>query len=101
MWIWGNRGGYDRTAIPAVTMQARRSRPMSIAACADTRSGRWWRLSGWCMMATWLLAFATMVAAFRSAWYWYRSSQIYAVPDWVEVGREEPSDPLQLQLGWM
>jgi hypothetical protein len=53
------------------------------------------------MMATWLFAFATMVAAFRSAWYWYKSSQIYAVPDWVEVGREEPTDPLQAQLGWM
>ena len=30
-----------------------------------------------------------------------KSSQIYAVPDWVEVGREEPKDPLQVQLGWM
>jgi hypothetical protein len=28
-------------------------------------------------------------------------SQISAVPDWVEVGREEPTDPLQVQLGWM
>jgi hypothetical protein len=52
-------------------------------------------------MATWLFAFATTFAAFRSALYWYKSSQIYAVPDWVEVGREEPSDPLQVQLGWM
>lgn len=52
-------------------------------------------------MATWLLAIATMVSALRSAWYWYRSSQISAVPDWVEVGREEPKDPLQFQLGWM
>ena len=33
------------------------------------------------MMATWLLAFA----AFRSAWYWLKSSQIFAVPDWVEA----------------
>jgi hypothetical protein len=53
------------------------------------------------MMATWLFAFATTFAAFRSAWYWYMSSQISAVPDWVEVGREEPTDPLQVQLGWM
>ena len=52
-------------------------------------------------MVTWLFAFATTFAAFRSAWYWYRSSQIYAVPDWVEVGRAEPTDPLQVQLGWM
>jgi hypothetical protein len=50
---------------------------------------------------TWLLALATTCAALRSAWYWYKSSQIYAVPDWVEVGREEPKDPLQVQLGWM
>ena len=41
------------------------------------------------------------ISAFRSAWYWYKSSQISAVPDWVEVGREEPTDPLQVQLGWM
>ena len=52
-------------------------------------------------MATWLLAMATTFAAFRSAWNWYKSSQISAVPDWVEVGREEPTDPLQVQLGWM
>jgi hypothetical protein len=54
-----------------------------------------------CIMLTWLLAFATIFSAFRSAWYWYKSSQVYAVPDWVEVGREEPKDPLQVQLGWM
>jgi hypothetical protein len=53
------------------------------------------------MMATWLLALATTFAAFRGAWYWYKSSRIYAVPDWVEVGREEPTDKLQFQLGWM
>jgi hypothetical protein len=53
------------------------------------------------MMATWLFAFATTFAAFRSSWYWYKSSQIHAVPDWVEVGREEPSDPLQVQFVWM
>ena len=52
-------------------------------------------------MATWLLAIATTFAAFRSAWYLFKSSQISAVPDWVEVGREEPTDPLQFQLGWM
>jgi hypothetical protein len=52
-------------------------------------------------MATWLLALATTFAALRSAWYWYKSSQIIAVPDWVEVGREQPADPLQVQLGWM
>ena len=50
---------------------------------------------------TWLLALVTIVSAFRSAWYWYKSSQVYAVPDWVEVGREKPKDPLQVQLGWM
>jgi hypothetical protein len=50
---------------------------------------------------TWLLALATTISALRAAWYWYKSSQIYAVPDWVEVGREEPTDPLQVQLGWM
>ena len=52
-------------------------------------------------MATWLLALATMFTAFRSAWYWYKSSQVSAVPDWVEIGREQPTDPLQVQLGWM
>ena len=50
---------------------------------------------------TWLLALATTCAALRSARDRYKSSQIYAVPDWVEVGREEPKDPLQVQLGWM
>ena len=30
-----------------------------------------------------------------------KSSQISAVPYWVEVGREEPTDPLQVQIGWM
>jgi hypothetical protein len=53
------------------------------------------------IIMTWLLAFVTTFAALRSAWYWYKSSQIYAVPDWVEVGRDEPKDPLQVQLGWM
>jgi hypothetical protein len=52
-------------------------------------------------MATWLLALATIFAALRSAWCWCKSSQISAVPDWVEVGREQPTDPLQVQLGWM
>ncbi len=52
-------------------------------------------------MLTWPLAFATIFLALRSAWYWYKSSQVYAVPDWVEVGREEPNYPLQVQLGWM
>ena len=51
-------------------------------------------------MVTWLFAFATTFSAFRSAWYWYRSSQISAVPDWVEVGREAPTDPLQVSA-WM
>ena len=50
---------------------------------------------------TWLLAFVTIFAALRSAWYWYKSSQIYPVPYWVEVGQDEPKDPLQFQLGWM
>jgi hypothetical protein len=50
---------------------------------------------------TWLLALATTFSALRAAWFWYKSSQIYAVPYWVEVGREEPADPLQVQLGWM
>jgi len=49
----------------------------------------------------WLFALATVAAALRSAWYWYKASQVSAVPDWVEVGREEPADPMQLQLGWM
>ena len=53
------------------------------------------------MTVTWLLALTTTFAAFRSAWYWYKSSQIAAVPYWVEVGREEPTDPLQVQLGWL
>ena len=53
------------------------------------------------IIMTWLLAFVTTFAALRSAWYWYKSSQIYAVPYWVEVGRDEPKDPLQVQLGWM
>ena len=53
------------------------------------------------MMLTWLFTLATIVSALRSAWYWYKSSQVYAVPDWVEVGREKPKDPMQVQLGWM
>ena len=53
------------------------------------------------IIMTWLLALVTTFAALRSAWYWYKSSQIYAVPYWVEVGRDEPKDPLQVQLGWM
>ena len=52
-------------------------------------------------MVTWLFALGTTFAALRSAWYWYKSSQVTAVPDWVEVGREPPKDQLQLQLGWM
>jgi hypothetical protein len=44
-------------------------------------------VSGHCLMITWLLAFATTFAAFRSAWYWHKSSQI--------------ADPLQVQLGWL
>ena len=50
---------------------------------------------------TWLLALVTTFAALRSAWYWYKSSQIYPVPYRVEVGQDEPKDALQFQLGWM
>jgi hypothetical protein len=53
------------------------------------------------IIMTWLLALVTTFAALRSAWYWYKSSQIYPVPYWVEVGQDEPKDPLQFQLGWM
>lgn len=52
-------------------------------------------------MSTWLLAFGTLGAALRSAWYWYRSSQVVAVPAWAELGQAEPADPLQSQMGWL
>lgn len=52
-------------------------------------------------MVTWLLTLATLVAALRSAWYWYLSSQVKAVPYWVEVGNDEPADPAMSQIGWM
>jgi hypothetical protein len=52
-------------------------------------------------MGTWLLAFATVGAALRGAWYWYRSSQVVAVPPWTELGQAEPADPLQSQMGWL
>jgi hypothetical protein len=52
-------------------------------------------------MGTWLLALATLGAALRAAWYWYRSSQVSAVPYWVEVGKDEPADPSMSKMGWM
>jgi hypothetical protein len=52
-------------------------------------------------MGTWLLALATFGAGLRGAWYWYRSSQVVAVPSWSEVGQAEPADPLQSQMGWL
>ena len=36
-------------------------------------------------MGTWLLALATFAARLRGAWYWYRSSQVVAVPSWSEL----------------
>jgi len=33
--------------------------------------------------------------------FWYRSSQVVAVPAWVELGQPEPADPLQSQMGWL
>jgi len=52
-------------------------------------------------MGTWLLALATFAAGLRGAWYWYRSSQVVAVPSWSEHGQAEPADPLQSQMGWL
>jgi hypothetical protein len=52
-------------------------------------------------MGTWLLAFGTLCAGLRGAWYWYRSSQVVAVPVWTEQGQPEPADPLQSQMGWL
>ena len=52
-------------------------------------------------MGTWLLALATFAAGLRGAWYWYRSSQVVAVPSWAEHGQAEPTDPLQSQMGWL
>jgi len=52
-------------------------------------------------MVLWLLALATLGAALRSAWYWYRSSQVGVVPYWVEVGAPEPTDPQMSRMGWM
>ncbi len=52
-------------------------------------------------MGTWLLTLATSSAALRGAWYWYRSSQVAAVPYWVDVGQAEPTDPQMSQMGWM
>ena len=46
-------------------------------------------------MGTWLLALATFAARLRGAWYWYRSSQVVAVPSWSELGQPERADPLQ------
>jgi hypothetical protein len=69
-------------------------------AAVPSFSGSRGRISGDRQMV-WLLALATTAAAVRSAWYWYRSSQVVALPDWEEVGREPPTDPLQFQLGWM
>jgi hypothetical protein len=50
-------------------------------------------------MIAWLLTLATLGAALRSAWYWYRSSQISAVPYWEEVGADEPKDQAMSQAG--
>ena len=50
---------------------------------------------------TWLLALVTIIRCSEERVVWYKSSQIYAVPYWVEVGRDEPKDPLQVQVGWM
>ena len=77
----------DRSKNCALASLPKRSRPTNLDGALD--------------IMTWLLALATTCSALRSAWYWYKSSQIYAVPYWVEVGREEPTDPLQVQLGWM
>ena len=52
-------------------------------------------------MVTWLLALTTFGAALRAAWFWYRSSQVAAVPFWIEVGGDEPQDPQVAQAGWM
>ena len=52
-------------------------------------------------MGTWLLALATLGAGLRGALYWYRSSQVAAVPSWAEHGQAEPADPLQSQMGWL
>jgi hypothetical protein len=52
-------------------------------------------------MGTWLLAFATLGTGLRGAWYWYRSSQVVAVPSWDEHGQAEPTDKLQSQMGWL
>jgi hypothetical protein len=48
-----------------------------------------------------LLALATLGTALRGAWYWYRSSQVAAVPYWIETGQSEPADPQLAQVGWM
>jgi hypothetical protein len=50
-------------------------------------------------MGTWLLVLATLGAAFRGAWYWYRSSRVTAVPYWVEVRQAEPTDQMMSQMG--
>jgi hypothetical protein len=52
-------------------------------------------------MVAWLLALTTLGAALRAAWFWYRSSQVVAVPFWIEVGGDEPQDPQMAQVGWM
>ena len=50
-------------------------------------------------MITWLFTLAAAGAALRSAWYWFRSSQISVVPYWEEVGADEPKDPAMSQAG--
>jgi hypothetical protein len=52
-------------------------------------------------MGMWLLALATLGTGLRGAWYWYRSSQVIAVPAWAELGQAEPADSLQSQMGWL
>jgi hypothetical protein len=52
-------------------------------------------------MGMWLLALATLGTGLRGAWYWYRSSQVIAVPAWAELGQAEPADLLQSQMGWL
>ena len=52
-------------------------------------------------MGTWLLAFATLGAGLRGAWYWYRSSQVVVVPYWAETSQTEPADKALSQMGWM
>jgi hypothetical protein len=47
------------------------------------------------------LALLSSAAGLVAAWFWYRSSQVPAVPPWAAVGGIEPGDPDLARSGWI